>query len=323
MNLKQNIYLEVWDAPDGGIKMLDATGLRVDFDVRDIPEFSRGVFTIYNLTDETIKNLASGERYVTLKVQLHDGEVQLLANRFFVNNLTDELILPDRITKLFCFDRLRNTYLEKQVSLPVGNNPSLKNMVDSLLQDSGYGTTQDTDFKSFPAGVIYQPSKKSTRVLNGSAQQNLRKLGKEFHFEVYTTVSGRIEFQYYPDIKNVNKTTLATKVPDVILSTRSMRSNPKIGIGSCTIHNLLDGRIRATSVLDLSKLLVVAVEGDDETLQLVENYVQNFSANSKYTAFAVTHTGSNYTAEWSTRITGYSPTRGKLMPTYLWAGRTK
>lgn len=321
MAVKQKVFLEVWDAPDGGNLILASNGLRVDFDIRHIPEFSRATFTIYNLNNKTITSLMNGGRYVTLKTQLHDGKVELLANRFFVNNAIDELVLPNRITKLFCFDRLRSTFLEQQVSIPVGNYPSLKDMIDALGIHTKYGTAQDTDFKSFPTGVVYQKNKKPTRVMNGSAQQVLSKLEREYGFETYTD-NGRFKYMYKPDEGNVAKTSLATKEPDVILTTRAMRSNPKIGIATCSIHSNLDGRITPTSVIDLSRLLTATADANEDTLQLVENFLKNFSSNSKYQAFAVQHTGSNYTADWSTRISGISPTRGSLMPTINWAGRT-
>ena len=304
----------MWDSPVGGNLVLDASDLRVDFDIRHIPDFSRATFTIYNLNNETITSLMSEGLYVTLKVQLHDGEVQLLADKFYVNNAVDELILPERVTTLYCFDRLRSTFLEKQVSVPVKNFPNLKDMIDKLMQSATYGAARDNEFKSFPSGRVYQPCRRPTRLLNGSVQQCLRRLEKEFRFYTYTS-NGRFIYMHLPDEGTARKTSLATKKPDIVLSTRSMRSNPKIGIASCTIHNNLDGRITPTSVLDLSQLLTIAVSENQETLTLVENYLKNFSNNTIYQAFAVNHSGSNYTADWSTRITGLSPTRGKNMPT--------
>lgn len=251
--------------------------------------------------------------YVTLKVQLHDGNIQLLANKFYINNAVDELVLPNRITTLYCFDRLRSTFLERQVSIPVGNYPNLKDMIDSLLVRAGYNSSRDDEFISFPAGRVYQPSKRSTRLLNGSVQQCLRRLEKEYKFYTYTN-NGRLLFKHFPDLDTVSKTSLPDS-PIIKLSTRSMRSTPKIGIASCTIHSNLNGDITTSSVLDLSQLLTIGVDESKETLLVVENYLKNFSNNTIYQAFAITHTGSNYTADWSTRITGLSPTRGKRMPT--------
>ena len=66
----------------------------------------------------------------------------------------------------------------------------------------------------------------------------------------------------------------------------------------------------------------MAADADQDTLELAENYLKNFSDYSKYQAFAVQHKGSNYTAEWSTIINALSPTKGKLMPTVAWADAT-
>ena len=320
LEIKQEVYLEVWDAPVGGRLLLDASGLRVDFDIRHIPEFSRATFTIYNLNEKTIRGLMSGDRYVTLKTQLHGGRVDLLANRFIINNAVDELTLPDRITKLFCFDQTRTTFLEKPIAVPVRGNPTLVNMMDRLLYTVGYGKTRREEFKSFPQGLLDIPSKKPTRHLNGNAQACLRKLEGEYNFTTYT-VDGRFLFMYKPDIKDVRRTDLYTVKP-IELRTVDMRSNPKIGIATCIINSNLNGSIKPTSIIDLSKLLVVAVDAEEQSLQLVDQYLVNLKENSRYQSFAITHTGSNYTAEWSTRITGLSPTRGKLMPTNNWASAT-
>ena len=320
MALKQEVFLEVWDAKEGGNLVLDASGLRVDFDIRHIPGFSRASFIIYNLNEQTIQSLMNPGLYVTLKTQLHGGVVSILADRFYVNNAHDELTLPYRVTTLLCFDNLKLSYLETPVTLSVLPTPSLQDMISSLLWEIGYGSTESTDFKSFPKGLLEENSKLQTRVLNGSARDCLAKLEAEFNFTTYT-VNGRFLFMYKPDLKNVNSTSLVGKAPDVILTTNSMRSNPKIGIATCTIHSNLNGAITPTSVLDLSQLLTVGTDSREQTLQLVDGYLKNFSSFSKYQAFAVTHTGSNYTADWSTRITGLSPTKGKLMPTVAWASR--
>jgi len=321
MAVKQNVYLEIWDEPTGGKLVLDASELRVDFDVRLIPEFSRATFTIWNLNEVTIASLMDGDRYVTLKTQLHDGRVDLIADRFFISNVVDELNLPNRMTTLYCFDRIRKDILEKQVSVEVKGYPALRTVVDELLVASDYGYTEESDFRSFPDGILYEANKKAIRMINGSAQQVLRRLEKEYKFVTYTS-DGRLIFMHKPNLGGVDRTSLFDKQNDFVLSTSSMRSNPKISIASCSIHNNLDGRIKPTMILDLSELLTIGTSAGQGALELVDKYVRNFSNYSKYQAFAITHTGSNYTADWSTRITGLSPTYGKLMPTVLWAGKT-
>ena len=318
MALKQEVMMKVYDQPDGGSLVLDATGLRTDFDIRLIPEFSRATFTIYNLTDSTIASLTSGDKYVTLQVRLHGGKIRTLADRYYVSNAVDELILPNRVTKLFCFDKLRKSVLEKRVATTVVN-PTLRNLVQRTIQSTGY--IGETTFASFPFGLLDEPMQKTRRPLNGSAQQCLRLLEKEFDFKTYT-VNGGFTFMHNPDLGNVKYTDLATKPANLVLNTRSMRSNPKIGIASASIDSNLDPNIQPGSVLDLSNLITVAVDATEGTLQLVDGYLKSFSEFSKYQALAVQHKGSNYTKDWNTVVTAYSPSKGKLMPTVQWAGKT-
>lgn len=317
--LKQKVFLEVWDSPSGGTRIFTSKDLRVDFDVQHIPEFSRATFTLWNLNDKTISSLMTGDLFVTLRTQLHDGEVQMIANRFQVNNAVDELKLPNRVTTLFCFDNLRGRYLEREVVTRAFKYPSLKDILDSLLHNIAYGSTTDDEYLSFPEGFIHKPSKRIVRHLNGGAQTLLRGFEKEFNFVTYT-IDGRLRFMHTPSKGALSKTSLAAKVPDVILDTRSMRSNPRIGIATCTIHNNLDGSIKPTAVLDLSRLLTAQVDASGRTLEIVDDYLRNIRDNGIFQAFAVSHKGSNYTAEWSTRITGLSPTKGTLMSTLNWAG---
>ena len=317
--LKQEVFLEVYDQPSGGSLVLNATGLRTDFDIRHIPEFSRATFTIYNLNDTVIKNLMSGDRYVTLKTQLHGGKVFTLANRFFVNNAVDELVLPNRITKLYCMDTMRKDVLEAQVNEDA-KDTSLAGMVRQIL--SVVDSSVPTKFISFPANLENEAGLRPSRPLQGNVQQCIRRLEKEFGFTTFT-IDGGLSFMYLPDLSNVNKTSLASKTPDVVLKTRAMRSNPKIGIASATIHSNLDGRIKPTSVLDLSELLTASVNASEDTLQLVDNYLKNFTSYNKYQAFAVVHSGSTHTKDWSTKVTALSPTKGKLMSTINWANTSK
>ena len=314
--LKQYVSLEVRDKPEGGSQIFFADGLRIDFDVRLIPQFSRASFTIYNMNNTQITSLMDGERYVTVKTRLHDGRLHTIANSFYINNATDQINSPDRITKLFCFDRLRKQYSEKQVDLNTVA-PSLKNMVNQILNSVGH--TGERVFLSFPAGLEKELPRTPTRPMQGNIQQCLRRLEKEYNFETYT-YEGGYYFMYKPDLGNVGKTTLSSKEPEIVLNTNSMRANPKIGIASANIVSNLDPRIRPTSVLDLSNLLTIEAKADPKTLEVVKNYLKNFSEYSKYQAFAVQHKGSNYTSEWSTIINALSPTKGKLMKTVAWGG---
>ena len=313
--LKQEVFLEVYDRPTGGNLILDATGLRTDFDIRLIPDFSRATFTIFNLSNTVITNLMSGNRYVTLKTQLHGGKIFTLANRFYVNNAVDELVLPNRITKLYCYDILRKEVLETQVN-EKAEDTSLQGMIRQMLSVSGQSVK--TDFLSFPAGLDKEAGLRPSRPLQGNIQQCIRRLETEYNFRTFT-IDGGLTFMYMPDLSNVDKTTLASKKPDIVLNTTSMRSNPKIGIASATINSNLDGRIKPSSVLDLSELITIGTNVNEESLQLNPAYLKNFTSYSKYQAFAVVHVGSTHTKDWSTKVTALSPTKGKLMSTISWA----
>jgi hypothetical protein len=313
MALKQKVTLEIHDKPKAGNLILRTSDLRVDFDIRVIPGFSQAKFVIYNLNNSSVTNLMSGDRYVTLKTQLHGGKEYTLANRFFVNNAVDELILPNRIVSLFCFDLLRKEVLQEQVNINV-DAPTLKRMVAQTLKEAGH--TGGVKYESFPQGLIDQKGDRSVRPLQGSVQQILRRLGKEFNFNLYTE-NGTLVFVYKPDLDNVGKTDLGSKEVHV-LTNNAMRSTPKIGMASALVVSNLDPRIKPSTVLDLSKLLTIAADAPEKDLELVDNYLKNFSSYTKYQAFNVQHKGSNYTNEWITNVTAFSPSKGNHMPTVAW-----
>tara|TARA_R110000796_G_scaffold14055_8_gene46143 strand:- start:3676 stop:4629 length:954 start_codon:yes stop_codon:yes gene_type:complete len=313
--LKQEVTLEVWTEGVGGELILDATGLRIDFDIRDIPGFSKAKFVIYNLSETTVQSLMDGDRYVTLKTRLHDGKQVTLANRFYLSNATDELKLPERITSLFCFDKLKLT-LEKKVTVSV-EKASLRRMVESACRNTGFSGS--LNFDTFPSELEDEaPLNVRPRSLSGTLDSVFKELEKEFNFLTFTG-DNSFTFMYMPDKENVDKTSLSDKEPDIVFNTRAMRSNPKIGIANCKIVSNLDGRIKPSVVMDLSQLLTVSADASQDTLELVSGYLKNFSDYSKYQAFAVQHKGSNYTEEWSTIVSGLSPTKGKLASTVTWA----
>lgn len=314
MPLKQQVTLEVHDEPTGGSLVLLVTGLRVDFDIRMIPGYSKAKFTIYNLNNDAITSLMDGDRYVTLKTKLHSNQEHTLAERYYVNNATDELTLPNRITNLFCFDNLKKKVLEKQVVETV-KPTNLDGMVRQLLKAGGH--SGGIAFKSFPETVLNDIHERKSRPLRGSVGKCLKELGHEFNFNAYT-YKGGFNFMYKPDFKSAGLTSLATKEPDIILSTNAMRSNPKIGIANAQIVSNLDPFIYPTKVLDLSKLLTIAVNSPESSLELTKGYLKSFSSFSKYQSFAVQHRGSNYTASWETIINANSPSKGTSMPTVAW-----
>jgi hypothetical protein len=279
-----------------------------------IPGFSQAKFVIYNLNNSNITKLMSGDRYITLKTQLHDHKEYVLANRFFVNNAIDELILPNRIVSLYCFDLLRKEVLQESININV-EAPTLKRMVTQTLKESGH--SGGIKFESFPKGLVDQAGDRSVRPLQGSVQQILRRLGREFNFNLYTEQYGNIVLVYKPDLENVSKTDLEEKKV-YVLNNNAMRSTPKIGMASALVVSNLDPEIKPSTVLDLSKLITISADAPEKDLELAKNYLKDFSQYTRYQAFNVQHKGSNYTNEWVTNITAFSPSKGTHMPTVAW-----
>lgn len=311
----QEVILTVHDL--GGSKLVfDASGLRVDFDVRLIDGFSRGTFTIFNMKEATIKAISNGENYVTVKTKLHGGQEYTVANSFFISNVLEEKKLPNSITTLYCFDSLRKQYLEEQVDVAV-RDPTLKKEMSQICTAAGF--TGDVRYLSFPTGKIDQPSARRVSSHQGTMQQCIRRLQDTYGFKLYTDFDSGLSCMYTPTLGELVNTSLAEKNSDIILDVRNMRSNPKIGPATLFVTSNLDGRIKPTAVLDTSKLLTVGTDTSEETLQLADGFLQDVVAGfTKYQTLTVQHKGSNYTSEWKTVATATSPTSGKNMPTLSW-----
>lgn len=318
MPLKQEVVLEVYDSLEDGSTILETSELRVDFDIRMIPNFNKAKVTVYNLNNDTITALGSGDRYVTLKVRLHGGEQYTIMERFYVNNLVDELVMPNRITNLFCFSNERLSVLEKPVDISV-NLPSLKNCVTQSA--SAVNFSGEIKYLSFPEGRVDEQPFRVVRSFSGNFIDIMKELGKEYEFNFYIQ-NGDLLLMHKPDLDNVNLTDLGDREVTE-LQTDSMRSNPKIGIATAVIDSNLDPRINTATVIDLSKLLTVGVNEAEDSLELLDEYLKNFSSYSKYQAFTVQHKGSNYTSDWNTKINALSPTEGKLSSTVAWANIDK
>ena len=108
-------YLKITIKDEANSIILEADDLRVDFDIRDLRGFSRAKFTLYNLKPETIKSIANGTNFVSLKVRLHDGALHTIADSMYVSNSLDVVQVPDGITYIYAYSNLRRLYLEKQI----------------------------------------------------------------------------------------------------------------------------------------------------------------------------------------------------------------
>ena len=308
----QDVYCYVEDAM--GALVLDASGLRVDFDIRLIDGFNLATFTIYNLDNASVSEImatgSDGERYVTLGVSLHGSPQRRLATRYYVSNAVDEINVPDRIVKLYCYDRIRKSHLEKMTEF-ISKAKTLRGLISSIAAHVGF--KGNIDFSTFPDGLENKVlSSRPSRTFAGNMQQAMDELSKEFEFNVYTK-DGNLLLLYKPNLRNVMNTSLSFD-PAIKLQTNNMRSNPSIGIGNLTVVSNLDPRIEPGSILDIKDLLTATIDQQEQTLQTVD-IIGSVSGYSRYQAFSVQHKGSNYTGDWHTIVNALSPTEGKLMPT--------
>lgn len=297
---------------EGGEVVLDASDLRIDFDVRLIDGFRRGSFTVYGLAPETVGNISNGTRYVTLKTQLHDGPIYTLAKKWFVSNALEVTSVPNTMTTLYCYDIMRKDHLEKQISIKV-NKPSLRNVVREINRAIGY--TGKVDYKHFPTGYVDTVPPKPIADLGYSAQQCFRNLQRQYRFNLYTEDNHMI-LMHKPNFKDYKETSFFTDPADVQLRSENMRANPVLGPASLVIKSNLDPEIRPSSILDISTLVTYGVNNSQATLQLADDFIKiAVSGFSKYLTIAVQHKGSNWTAEWFTKASAYTVTQGKLMAT--------
>ena len=311
----QEVFLHIEDA--GGRAILEATELRVDFDIRHIDTFSRGTVTIYNLNEQTIANLIGGnnDHYATLKVRLHGGEEHTIMDSFFISNMIDEKKIPNNITTLYCYSKIKVDVLEKQVDIPSVIQPSLKNIVDYLMQSAGF--EGKVTYNCFAEGATtYLPPRPNTPE-HGSVASCLNDLSKEHKFNYYT-MPDEIRLVYKPNAKDRDQTNLDT-LPKLLLHTENMRANPKLAPAQLQITSNLDPDIEPSLILDISKLLTAGISTNPRVLEVADNFAKDAVAGyNLYQTLAVQHRGSNYTDQWHTIVSAVSPTEGKQMPVTNW-----
>jgi len=316
MTLKNKIYMKIYDSPTAAVPILDATDLRTDFDVRHLPGYSKGKFVIYNLNDETVLSIVNGERYISVDIQEGDGPIINIVNRFYINNVIDEVNLPDQIVSLFAFDILRKNVLQHPLGEVLVQNPSLERMVNQVLSTSP-DWRGEAKFKYFPnESHKVVPDGPASRNVGGgrSIQDCLQHFGSnEFKFKMYT-VDANLIFAFMPSEANVQMTKYAEE-PVILLRPEAMRANPMIGAAELTITSILDTSIKCSAVLDISQLVSVGSNLTQEQLEVADSFAAKTAGNSRYQAFAIQHKGSNYTDAWTTIVTSYSPTKGTNMPT--------
>ena len=308
--LRQRVLVTIYETAEGGGIVFQDDRLRVDFDVRNIPDYSRATITIYNLNADTIRSIMNGERYASVSVQLHDGVLTTVIDKFIINNSVDEIKLPERTLKLFCFNQLRSN-IEKDINVIV-KRPSLENIMESLC--TGIGIDPKPNYVNFPRGLEKEVPKPPSRTLTGTGKSCLKDLEREFQFDTFT-IGNKLTLSYRVDLEQLAKTALLDKEGEIILHTENMRANPKIGLASAEVTSNLDPRILPAQTLDFSQLLTRDLSVKSQSLEIAGGLASIAAGYQKYVAFSVAHRGSNYTNQWTTVVTCQSPTKGRKMAT--------
>jgi hypothetical protein len=307
----QEVFLTIENSD--GTPILDAAGLRIDFDVRQQPGFNRASITIYNLNEETIGNLIGGnqDHYVTLRTTLHGQNEFILMDSYYISNVVDHKELPDTYTTIFCYSRLKKELLEVQVDTFARDgalNTQLKAIKSATDFEGGFR------LKRFPEdyAAFIPPSKACS--LSGSVSTIMDRLGKEHNFKWYCSETGDLVLSFMPDSKQIALTSLDTD-QFITLDTNNMRSNPKLAPAQLQINSNLDGSIVPTAIVDITQLLTAQIGSDPLTLQVATDFAQQaISGYKRYSVVEVRHSGSNYTGEWNSRATCVSPKTGATMP---------
>ena len=315
----QYVLLEVRDA--GGAVILSTDSLRVDFDVRNIKGFSTGKFTIYNLSPSTIKSLFHGENYVTISTRLHGGSLRVIAKDMFISNTLDEIKVPDGVTMLFAYSRLRKDFLEKHISVPIeqSRGVSLERSIDLIKIAAGHtGRINYINFPPEKLTFIPPGAEKNGVKLEGTVGAVFKGLGYIHGFNIYTDDTF-IDMICKPEASNLPDTDLFKSDNVIRLDTRNMRATPKVGPAQLGVKSNLDPNIKPGSVLDVTDLLTISTSVDSDVLEVANSVLKNKVAGfSKYLALSVQHQGSNWADSWQTNVSATSPSPGTEMSTDKW-----
>ena len=240
--------------------VLETDSLRVDFDIRNTNGWMRAKVSIFNLAPEVVRKLQGGENYVTLTTSLHGGEESVLMNELYVSNSIEEKKIPNSITYLYCYSKVRRASLEKQINIYV-DKPSFSNVVKEILSEVDF--KGQTFFRHFPEGYEHALPRQPKSKQEGSAIKCLKILCA--YYRAYLFVEGNdiiiMSKVHYTNREAINRGT------ELKLNTDNMRSNPRIGPAVIDIQSNLDPRIKPSTILDISELLTA---GTDVRLELLE-----------------------------------------------------
>jgi hypothetical protein len=293
------------------------TSLRVDFHVIKMQGYNRAKFEVYNLSNETVKELTNGERYCRLSVSLHDQPYEVLIEDMFVSNALRETKLPNNVTSFFCYDRLRKDVTEETVSFSTLNT-NLEGIMNAAVGKTDFNPK--IQFEDFPAAKLLYKYPAPIFIWSGTIHKLFESLAKQFGFKWFIEDKG-ITVMYSPSVDSVGKSPLNSKEPDIILETKNLRASPKIGPATLQLKSNLDTRIKPASILDSSELITASTSDTVETLQTSLDHLRaTVTGFTKFQCIAVEHQGSNFTSMWESRTTANAPRGGNKMPLYNWHG---
>ena len=308
----QRVKLEVTN--EDGRMIFSTEGLRVDFDIRIIPDFTRAKLDIYNLAPDTIKRLTTSTAFVSIYTALHDSEYKLLADRLYVSNGYEQTLVPNSVTHLFCYSKLKYDVMEKVVDVKVAS-PSFRNIVRAALVAGDFDGQMH--FDGFPSNFLDVVPPRCISNIKGSVESILREKCKQAGVYMYPEATD-VKFVYKVDSDNVHLTGFS-KANTITLDSRNMRSQPEIGVASLKVSANLDAKFKAGIILDTSKLLTAAVDETSDNLEVADQLIKDKIAdNQKFQILQVQHKGSNFTKEWTTSTIAYSPAKGTHMNPYGW-----
>tara|TARA_R110000851_G_scaffold306289_1_gene464587 strand:+ start:81 stop:1034 length:954 start_codon:yes stop_codon:yes gene_type:complete len=308
----QAVRLEVFGP--GGELVFDSDGLRVDFDVVNIPGYSRATFKVWNMDNEMVKQIQHGDRFCKLTTTLHDDTPTVLVEGFQLSNAFEQTVVPDSITTLFTYSGVKGGFLNKQIKLTV-KVPTLKNVIKQVVQETRF--EGNVRYKNFPKEALDYVPPRNVLSRSGSVEGLLDVLARPYRFK-YFTEGKDLVLMYQPTSENINQCDLDT-VEAVVIDSNNLGTAPRIGPGQLEITCNLDASIVPTVIVDISNIVSATPLASDNTLQVVKNYMKDAIAGyTRYQVITVQHKGSNFTKQWDTVLTGTAPTKGKDSPIRGW-----
>ena len=318
------ISLQVFEKVGNGREMdvLDADGLRVDFDIQIMPKYNTARFDIYNLNNETVKGISNGERYVRIATKLHDQEYVSLGMDYFISNSSTETKLPNKITSLYCVEGMRRTFLEAQIHTEMKSGGLEEHI--KLLTDFAKDIKIDVTYKLFPTGILkYVTAGEKVTRFSGSIEDELAKLARMYHFQYYLEF-GKLVIVYRGSTPITYKSGgLADPSTVFKLDVEDFRANPIVGAGSLQLELNLIPEIRPGNVISTEDF-ITATPANQEALRATIGMLK--SSVTKFSNFQVTnviHRGSNFTDLWNTTVFAYTADEGNRLSKqqFNWYGR--